>query len=248
MKTTSARNKEAVEVALILKSKLAAWSEVERIESAKGDKRSNLEFLAIKVPLLRKLASSLISQTSRESGIRLAAPVLIAVWRASSVFEVKSCILYFLEEELERIDGVLKASDSLAFLDSTENWAHADQMSSLLASYAELNRDRVLHLSDYLAMSSNPWSRRISLVSLVRYTGKNAVYLPWKEMSDRVARMTGDEHVYVKRAVGWVLREASVKYPNEVEQFKSANILSSVSKRWMFSQKARRSSIRSDFA
>ncbi|CAN5728513.1 hypothetical protein BH18ACT13_BH18ACT13_16690 [soil metagenome] len=56
-------------------------------------------------------------------------------------------------------------------------------------------------------VDENEWLRRISIVSLVRYSVKNAVFLPLDKILPLVSSCLGDHRHYVQTAVGWVLRE-----------------------------------------
>ena len=61
--------------------------------------------------------------------------------------------------------------------------------------------------------------RRISIVSLVHYSGKNAVFLPPDKVLPLVSKCLGDVRHYVQTAVGWVLREMGQVYPDEVGSY-----------------------------
>jgi len=67
------------------------------------------------------------------------------------------------------------------------------------------------------------WLRRISLVSLIHYTGKNAVFLPPKTVLPLVTNCLEDGRYYVQMAVGWVLREMGHAYPDEITRYLAAN-------------------------
>jgi 3-methyladenine DNA glycosylase AlkD len=63
---------------------------------------------------------------------------------------------------------------------------------------------------------ADQWLRRISLVSLIHYSGKNAVFMPLDRVLPLVTACLADEREYVQKAVGWVLREMGNAYPDEV--------------------------------
>ena len=63
------------------------------------------------------------------------------------------------------------------------------------------------------------WPRRISIVSLVHYSGKNAVFLPPDQVLPLVSSCLGDARHYVQAAVGWVLREMGQVYPDELSEY-----------------------------
>ena len=88
----------------------------------------------------------------------------------------------------------------------------------------ERDRDAVYsQLSAWNATERSEWERRISLVSLIHYSGKNAVFMPLELVFPMVSNCLGDDRYYVQTAVGWVLRETGNAYPAEVRGYLEAN-------------------------
>src|SRR5688572_30303935 len=52
--------------------------------------------------------------------------------------------------------------------------------------------------------AESEWRRRVSFVSLIHYTGKNAIFLPVKKV---LSNCIDDHRIHVQMAVSWVLRE-----------------------------------------
>ena len=67
------------------------------------------------------------------------------------------------------------------------------------------------------------WRRRISLVCLIHYSGKNAVFLPPELVFPLVTNCLADHRHYMSTAVGWVLREMGHAYPGNVTDYLEAN-------------------------
>jgi 3-methyladenine DNA glycosylase AlkD len=67
--------------------------------------------------------------------------------------------------------------------------------------------------------AENEWLRRISLVSLIHYSGKNAVFMPLKKVLPLVTNCLDDERYYVQTAVGWVLREMENVHSSEIIKY-----------------------------
>ena len=67
--------------------------------------------------------------------------------------------------------------------------------------------------------AEDQWLRRISIVSLVHYSGKNAVFMPLERVLPLVTACLDDEREYVQKAVGWVLREMGRVYPDAVRRY-----------------------------
>ena len=57
------------------------------------------------------------------------------------------------------------------------------------------------------------------MVSLIRYTGKNAAFMPADDVLDLVANCVTDQRDTVAKAVGWVLRETMEDDPRKVQGF-----------------------------
>ena len=67
------------------------------------------------------------------------------------------------------------------------------------------------------------WRRCASIVSLIHYTGKNAVFLPPEEVLPMVDRCAEDARAPIAKAVGWVLREMWRADPAETRAYLEAN-------------------------
>ena len=66
--------------------------------------------------------------------------------------------------------------------------------------------------------SGDQWMRRISMVSLIHYSGKNAVFMPTEMVLPLVSNCLDDPPPREK-AVGWVLRETGNAHPDAVGRF-----------------------------
>jgi 3-methyladenine DNA glycosylase AlkD len=100
-----------------------------------------------------------------------------------------------------------------------DNWCHADGLSSLYSWILAGEPDRVYPQLKNWNRAEDQWLRRISLVSLIHYSGKNAVFLPPRRVLPLVTACLRDEREYVQNAVGWVLREMGHAHPEEIRAF-----------------------------
>lgn len=120
-----------------------------------------------------------------------------------------------------------------------DNWCHCDQLSRVYSHLLEHDSENDLghdqeHGSEHgqgavyeqieeWNRSEGIWERRTSLVSLVHYSGKNSVFLPPDRVLPLVENCADDHRHYIQTAVGWVLREMSTVYPDEVRGFLDAH-------------------------
>jgi 3-methyladenine DNA glycosylase AlkD len=100
-----------------------------------------------------------------------------------------------------------------------DNWCHADLLSNLYSRLLEHDHDAVYPQLQQWNAAESEWLRRISLVSLVHYTGKNAVFLPPDDMFPLVDNCLDDHRKDVATAAGWVLREMDRAHPAETSAF-----------------------------
>jgi 3-methyladenine DNA glycosylase AlkD len=104
-----------------------------------------------------------------------------------------------------------------------DNWCHSDALSALYSRLLESNLAEVHPQLVFWNRAEGEWLRRISLVSLIHYTGKNAVFLPPEKVLPLVSNCLDDQRHYVQMAVGWVLREMGHVYVSEITQYLEAH-------------------------
>lgn len=191
-------------------------------QRATGEKRylkSDLEFVGATVPQVRKQARVwLASHTGveREELVGL----VRSLWRRR-VHELRS---YGVELLVDR-GSLLLASD----LDLVEwivrranTWAHVDPVAinvlgSLVDRYPELGVDL-----DRWAADENPWLRRSALLAhllpLRRGEGE------WRRFTRYADQMLDEQEFFIRKAIGWVLREAAKVTPERVVEFLETNL------------------------
>ena len=195
---------------------LRTFGEPERVEEARNDKQSQLEFLAVRVPTIRRAVRSGFSFYSRSADDILA--IWSGIWFSSPYFEVMAAAGVYYSLQRAKIDP--DAWPTLATWSSrVENWAHADQLAGIYSYLLEQRTTDVYPQLQEWNASDDQWRRRLSLVSLIHYTGKNAVFLSPERVFPLIINCLDDERYYVQKAVGWVLRELGQVYPQAVDAF-----------------------------
>jgi len=67
--------------------------------------------------------------------------------------------------------------------------------------------------------SENPWKRRQSLLALLYYSRSRRSVLSAAKVFPLIERLVDDEDRFVRKALGWTLREALAPYPAETAAF-----------------------------
>ncbi|HZS78213.1 MAG TPA: DNA alkylation repair protein [Ktedonobacteraceae bacterium] len=196
--------------------KLRPLGEPERVAYAKNDKKSQLEFLAIRVPVMQKAVREGFSFYDRSPEEILA--IWNAIWFSSAYYEVMSAALIYYEMQLPRISPALWPTLS-TWSQRVENWAHCDGLAHIYSYMLAQDFDEVYPVLQKWNDSDNQWLRRLSLVSLIHYSGKKAVFLPLDKVLPMLANCLSDTRPYVQKAIGWVLRETAYVYYDEIVAF-----------------------------
>jgi len=104
-----------------------------------------------------------------------------------------------------------------------DNWCHSDALSALYSRILESLPAEVYPQLVSWNHAESKWLRRISLVSLIHYSGKNAIFLPPEKVLPLVSNCLDDHRYYVQTAVGWVLREMGNVYKGEITKYLEAH-------------------------
>jgi len=203
-------------------------SEPGRAEATKIDRRSSLDFLGVRAPALRQVVKKGFSFYAQPEAQIL--QIWDEIWSNSTYSEVMNAAIdYYGHKTKKQVDPnlwpVIKH-----WSNRVENWAHADGLGGIYSRVLEQYPDPVYEQLQLWNTAPNQWLRRISLVSLIHYTGKNAVFLPPDQVLPLVDNCLSDDRHYVQKALGWVLREMGHVYPNEIRVYieKSISMLSSI--------------------
>ena len=79
------------------------------------------------------------------------------------------------------------------WINRVDNWCHADVLSWTYSRLLEANPTTVMPVLEQWNVDAALWPRRVSRVSLIHYSGKNAVFLtpdevlPWWTAASRIA-------------------------------------------------------------
>lgn len=185
------------------------------------DRGSQMEHLGIRFPELRKRVKAGFSFYGLPEDEVLA--VWDALWQGSPYGDVLFAALeYYAPIVRKRVpEGLWPVVRS--WPGRVDNWCHADLLSGIYSRIVEARPDEAYPQMEEWSRSDDEWFRRISVVSLIHYSGKNAVYLPPDEVLPLVRNCVDDHRYYVEMGVGWVLREMGHAFPAEITSFLEEN-------------------------
>jgi 3-methyladenine DNA glycosylase AlkD len=183
----------------------------ERAVREKRYLKSDLEFLGVSVPDTRRLVTA---AARRHPTLDRAAAVswALALWR-EPVHEHRMAAV----EVLRRYERVLEPSDLRTIeglVRSAAGWALVDPLAGDVAGCVVLRHPRGWFYVDKWTLDADFWVRRSALLSLLPGI---RVGQPDMARFDRYAvPMLGEREFFIRKAIGWVAREMSLRDPDWV--------------------------------
>jgi 3-methyladenine DNA glycosylase AlkD len=179
-----------------------------RAGQAKRYLKSDLDFLGVSVPAIRSAVSD-VARTHRELDRDGALAWARALWR-EPVHERRTAAV----EVLRWYAGHLLPADLAlveAWVREAHGWAYVDPLAGDIAGQVALLHPDAWSLIDAWATDEDFWVRRSALLTLlpgIRRAGLD------RERFERYATpMLAEKEFFIRKAIGWVLRETAKKDP-----------------------------------
>lgn len=186
-------------------------------KAVQQDRVSQLEHLGITFPNLRRRVRQGFSfyKLPEEQVLE----VWDVLWRTSPYGDVLFAALEFYAPIVRKRVHPNLWPVVRQWSNRVDNWCHSDGLSAIYSRILENSFAEVYPQLVFWNHAEGEWLRRISLVSLIHYNGKNAVFLPLEKVLPMVSNCLDDHRYYVQTAVGWVLREMGHVYSSEVMKY-----------------------------
>ena len=182
-----------------------------------ADRRSALQYLGVGTPETRAIVKRGFSFYSLPDAVVL--EIWDALWRMSPYGDVLFAAIDYYDARVRKRPDPMLWPVARGWVTRVENWCHADALGGLYSRLVEAFPEEVYPQLQAWNASEDLWPRRVSLVSLIHYSGKNAVFLPPDRVLPLVTNCLDDDRYYVQKAVGWVLREMARAYPAHVTTY-----------------------------
>jgi 3-methyladenine DNA glycosylase AlkD len=198
------------EIAAELEERLRAVSTPERAEGEKRYLKSDLTFLGASLWQIQAAVKELagVAGLDHDELVALAAEL----W-SRPVFERRMAAVLLLD----RRNDALSVAD-LPFIErlvrESKTWALVDNLAGdILGALVARDPDGVTPEMDRWATDDDFWIRRASLLAELRPIRAGATL---DRFLRRAEPMLEEREFFIRKAIGWVLREASKKRPDEV--------------------------------
>jgi 3-methyladenine DNA glycosylase AlkD len=196
-----------------LERDLRALGTPERAEGEKRYLKSDLDFLGVSVWGIRKVMKAFAEQhrdLPRDDLVEL----IEALW-AKPVFERRMMAAMLLEEYV----AVLESSD-LELIErlirESKTWALVDVLSGDVVGEIILRNPKVAARLDAWAKDDDFWVRRSALLAQLLPLKHGASFRRFASYADA---MLDEKEFFIRKAIGWVLRETAKRRPDEVYEW-----------------------------
>ncbi|CAL9393421.1 hypothetical protein SUDANB6_01308 [Streptomyces sp. enrichment culture] len=103
------------------------------------------------------------------------------------------------------------------------NWAQCDDLCLKLLYPFFLGHLELIPRTRSWVDSGSPWARRAANVAVVKFVrrkvGRTVFELPLQHVFDNCVRLMHDDHAYVRKGCGWLLKATAEVHPDEVAEF-----------------------------
>ena len=200
-----------VVVAEEVEARLRAVGTSERAAQEKRYLKSDLDFLGATLPEVRAAVRDVARRRPDLTHDELVALVL-ALWakpiherRMASVLLLQRFVALLERGDLPLVERLVRDSRTWALVDALAG----DVLGALVAREA----DAIAPVMDRWARDEDIWVRRASLLAELRPIGAGA---PLDRFLRRAEPMLTETEFFIRKAIGWVLREAGKRRPDEV--------------------------------
>jgi 3-methyladenine DNA glycosylase AlkD len=208
-KTPSARSAHGLADAL--ERELAAAGTAERAEGAKRYLKSDLRFLGVDTPTLRRAVKGLLGRRPEvDRGFVVA--LVRELW-PRRVFELRVAAVEILTAHVDHLAGedLMLVEE---FLRDAHTWALVDGLAPRVAGPLVAAHPALSSTVDRWAEDDDFWLRRaallVDLVPLRRGGGD------WPRFTRYADALLEDREPFIRKAIGWVLREVGKTRPHLV--------------------------------
>jgi 3-methyladenine DNA glycosylase AlkD len=202
---------DAAKVARRIDAGLRQAGEPDRAAAEKRYLKSDLDFLGCTLGDMRRLAKATAKEDQLEHDDLIA--LVRELW-SKPVFECRMTAVVLLElHGSELVTNDLPMIETL--IRESKTWALVDGLAGDVVSTIAL-RHRIKQRLDRWSVDDDFWIRRSSLLAELRPLKAGA---PFQPFADRADAMLDETEFFIRKAIGWVLREMSKKRPQEVYEW-----------------------------
>ncbi len=185
--------------------------------------KSAMPFLGVRVPEVRRIARTLAKAEKDAAALRRAS---VELWDGASHREERYAAMALLALRPARAQPELIPLVE-HMVRTGQWWDYTDELAHRLAELHDVGPDSTASLARRWSRDDDLWIRRIAILSQL---GRGARVDPVL-LADVITPNIGDSEFFIRKAIGWALREYARVDAEWVRAFADANTLSPLSRR-----------------
>lgn len=203
-----------------LHERLAALGSDERAVHERAYLKSTLVHLGVAVPEIRKLARAVDREGPAPTDEQLRT-LTAALW-SSGIHDLRMLAIALLERWRIRL-----IADDLAWLErwlaEAGSWAYVDWLAvKVVGPLVERKPERGYKTLDRWAVADNFWLRRSAMLALLEALRDGDG--DFERFAGYAEAMLGEQEFFIRKAIGWVLRDLGRKRPELTRAFVEAHL------------------------
>ncbi|MEW1833634.1 DNA alkylation repair protein [Microbacterium sp. NPDC079995] len=206
-----------------IRARLRAAADPERAAGQEAYMKSTLPFLGVRVPETRRIARAAVAGEADAARVLADAREL---WDAASHREERYAAMMLLAVPPARAD--LRIVPLVEHMVRTGRWWDiTDELSGRIRELLDEHPRDGEALVRGWCVSEELWLRRLAVLSQLGRRERTDLRL----LSDVLEQNLHDPEFFIRKAIGWALRDAARAYPEWVSAYVSAHALSPLSRR-----------------
>jgi 3-methyladenine DNA glycosylase AlkD len=194
-------------------------ADAERAAQEKRYLKSDLDFLGVSVPGIRSAVTG-IARSRPDPGRDGVLAWARALWR-EPVHERRMAAIEVLRHYIRSLESADLALVE-AWIREAHGWAYVDSLAGDIAGPVALRHPAAWPLIDAWATDEDFWIRRSALLTLL--PGIRQGRLDRERFERYATPMLGEKEFFIRKAIGWVLRETAKKDPAYVAAWTAGHL------------------------
>ena len=198
----------------LFESRLRARAHPERAEGEKRYLKSDFDFLGVSTPEIRNEVATWLRahpDLERRDLIRLVKALF-----SRRIHELKAIAIVLLQKR-EKLLAPEDIDILEAMLRRSYTWAYVDAIAVHVAGPLVERNPQLRSRLDEWSRDSDLWIRRSAMLALL--LPLRAGRGDWERFAGYADRMLDEREFFIRKAIGWVLREVGKRHPKRVSRF-----------------------------
>jgi 3-methyladenine DNA glycosylase AlkD len=209
--STKARSARPAAIAAAIDVELRRHRDPVRAPREKAYLKSDLEFLGVGLPAMRQTLGALKAKHRGLDRQRLVA--LVGILWSRPVFERRMMAVLLLEA----FEPLLRPADIRLLerlIRESKTWAFVDELAIAISGPLVERFPELFRVLDRWVRDDDFWLRRSAMLALLRPLRRGEG--DFRRFARYAERMLEEREFFIRKSIGWVLRETSKKQPDTV--------------------------------